>query len=109
MVFSSLGFLSPKLLTVQALSLLYPVKGISKDKEKAGKLCDDQGEEKSSGKLSNPIKFISSTQNTYWVHSQLTLQTSAKETQPDCLEKEKAHTMPLCLWAGKWKKGGLYE
>lgn len=62
---SSLGFLSPKLLEVQALSLLFPVKGISKDKEKARKLCDDWGEEKSSGKLSNPIKFPSSTQNTY--------------------------------------------
>lgn len=30
-VFQSQVFLSPKLLTVQALSLLYPVKGISKE------------------------------------------------------------------------------
>lgn len=37
-VLLSLGFLSPKLLAVQALALTFPAKGILKDKEKAGKV-----------------------------------------------------------------------
>lgn len=104
MVFSSLGFLSQSFLQ-SYLSLLYPVKGISKDKEKAGKLCDDQGRRRAV-RLSIPLNSYHPTQNTYWVHSQLTLQTSAKRDSTQLLgERKGSHHAAVPLGRGNGRRG----